>query len=144
DLPRVRRRIGPPAADVGHRRPPRGSAPGRAARPAAGRRRARPPGGARLRDRGHVQPVPLLPVLIAMPTPTPTPPTTARTPDPLPIRDDGVDLAGHLPPPAPTRAWRRFDRLVVVAFCLGLIVPGLMMAARFRPAAIENRPLLEA
>jgi hypothetical protein len=66
------------------------------------------------------------------------------TADPLPIRDDPTDdLAKHLPPPSPTRAWRRFDRLVVVAFCLGLTVPGLLIAARVRPAQIENRPLLE-
>ena len=66
------------------------------------------------------------------------------TADPLPIRDDpNADLSGHLPPPSPTAAWRRFDRLVVVVFCLGLIVPGLLMAARVRPAAIENRPLLQ-
>lgn len=65
--------------------------------------------------------------------------------DPLPIREPGPvpagDRSAHLPPASPTRVWRRFDRLVVVAFCLGLIVPGLLMVARIRPAAIENRPL---
>jgi hypothetical protein len=64
--------------------------------------------------------------------------------DPLPIRDDGApDLSGHLPPASPTRPWRLFDRLVVVAFCVGLLVPGLLLAARVRPATIENRPLLK-
>jgi hypothetical protein len=65
--------------------------------------------------------------------------------DPLPIREPAAtsDLSGHLPPPSPTPRWRLFDRLVVLVFCLGLIVPGLLMVARIRPAAIENRPLLE-
>jgi hypothetical protein len=64
--------------------------------------------------------------------------------DPLPIREPeaGTGPSAHLPPPSPTAAWRRLDRLVVVVFCLGLIVPGLLMAARIRPAQIENRPLL--
>jgi hypothetical protein len=66
--------------------------------------------------------------------------------DPLPIRPDDptVHLSGHLPPPSPGRRWRQFDRLVVVAFCLGLLVPGLLLVARIRPPAIENRPLLTA
>ena len=66
------------------------------------------------------------------------------TPDPLPIRDDAPSLSGHLPPPSPTRRWRLFDRLVVVVFCLGLVVPALLLTARIRPPAIENRPLLKA
>jgi alginate O-acetyltransferase complex protein AlgJ len=53
-------------------------------------------------------------------------------------------LSAHLPPPSPTRRWRQLDRLVVVVFCLGLIVPVLLSAAGLRPAAIENRPLLTA
>lgn len=66
--------------------------------------------------------------------------------DPLPIRPDDPTshLSGHLPPPSPGRRWRLFDRLVVVMFCVGLVVPALLMAARIRPAAIENRPLLKA
>jgi hypothetical protein len=66
------------------------------------------------------------------------------TAHPLPIRDDAPDLSGHLPPPSPTRRWRLFDRLVVVVFCLGLVVPALLLVARIRPPAIENRPLLKA
>lgn len=68
------------------------------------------------------------------------------TDDPLPIRPDHptAHLSGHLPPPSPGRRWRMLDRLVIVAFCVGLIVPALLMAARIRPAAIENRPLLKA
>ena len=68
------------------------------------------------------------------------------TDDPLPIRTDDptAHLSGHLPPPSPGRRWRMLDRLVVVVFCVGLIVPALLMAARIRPAAIENRPLLKA
>jgi hypothetical protein len=70
------------------------------------------------------------------------------TSDPLPIRDDqqsdqNADLSAHLPPPSPTARWRQLDRLIVVVFCLGLVVPALLMVARIRPAAIENRPLLE-
>jgi hypothetical protein len=66
--------------------------------------------------------------------------------DPLPIPPDepGADLSGHLPPASPTSRWRQLDRLVVVLFCLGLLVPGVLMAARVRPPAIENRPLLNA
>jgi hypothetical protein len=66
--------------------------------------------------------------------------------DPLPIRPDDptVHLSGHLPPPSPRRRWRQLDRLVVVVFCLGLLVPGLLLVARIRPPAIENRPLLTA
>jgi SGNH hydrolase-like domain, acetyltransferase AlgX len=66
--------------------------------------------------------------------------------DPLPIRPDDptVHLSGHLPPPSSGRRWRQFDRLVVVVFCLGLLVPGLLLVARIRPPAIENRPLLTA
>lgn len=67
------------------------------------------------------------------------------TDDPLPIREPAppLDRSAHLPPPSPAGRWRLLDRLVVVVFCLGLIVPGLLMVARIRPAAIENRPLLE-
>ncbi|HEX2755444.1 MAG TPA: hypothetical protein VHM48_08275 [Candidatus Limnocylindrales bacterium] len=66
--------------------------------------------------------------------------------DPLPIRADDptAHLSGHLPPPSPGRRWRQFDRLVVVVFCAGLLVPALLMAVRIRPAAIENRALLTA
>lgn len=65
--------------------------------------------------------------------------------DPLPIRDTdpSANLSGHLPPPSPSARWRLLDRLVVVLFCLGLLVPAALMVARIRPAAIENRPLLE-
>ena len=65
--------------------------------------------------------------------------------DPLPIRPDepGDDLSAHLPPRNPIGRWRQLDRLVVVVFCLGLLVPGILMAARIRPPAIENRPLLK-
>ena len=67
------------------------------------------------------------------------------TDDPLPIRDDPADrLSAHLPVASPGRRWRQLDRLVVVVFCVGLIVPALLMVARVRPAAIENRPLLKA
>ena len=58
------------------------------------------------------------------------------TADPLPIRDDAPDLSGHLPPPSPTPRWRLFDRLVVVVFCLGLVVPALLLVARIRPPTI--------
>ena len=66
--------------------------------------------------------------------------------DPLPIQPDDptVHLSGHLPPPSPGRRWRQLDRLVVVVFCVGLLVPGVLLAARVRPPAIENRPLLVA
>jgi hypothetical protein len=66
--------------------------------------------------------------------------------DPLPIRPDDrrSHLSGHLPPASPGRHWRLFDRVVVVVFCVGLAIPALLMAARIRPAAIENRPLLKA
>ena len=49
----------------------------------------------------------------------------------------------HLPDPAPDRRWRLLDRLVVVVFCLGLVVPGALLAAGRRSAEIENRPLLK-
>lgn len=69
------------------------------------------------------------------------PATTADRPAPDgPVRD----LAGHLPPPSPSRRWRQLDRLVVVVFCFGLVVPLLLAAAGKRPATIENRPLLTA
>ena len=49
----------------------------------------------------------------------------------------------HLPAPAPERGWRLVDRLVVIVFCLGLIVPAGLLVAGKRSAEIENRPLLE-
>jgi hypothetical protein len=51
--------------------------------------------------------------------------------------------SSHLPDPAPDARWRLIDRLVVVVFCLGLVVPGLLLAAGRRSAEIENRPLLK-
>lgn len=60
-------------------------------------------------------------------------------PDPEPR-----DPIGHLPPPSPTRRWRQADRLVVLIFCVGLAVPGVLLVAGVRPSLIENRPLLNA
>lgn len=54
------------------------------------------------------------------------------------------DPIGHLPPPSPTRRWRQADRLVVLIFCAGLAVPGMLLVAGIRPSLIENRPLLTA
>jgi hypothetical protein len=63
--------------------------------------------------------------------------------DPLPIPPDALNahLSRHLPPPDPAPRWRMFDRLVVVVFCLGLLVPGVLLAAGRRSSEIENRPL---
>jgi hypothetical protein len=52
--------------------------------------------------------------------------------------------SAHLPAGPATRGWRRFDRLVLAAFVVGLLLPGLVLATGRRPAAIENRPLLTA
>src|SRR6266853_4311321 len=51
------------------------------------------------------------------------------------------DPSAHLPGGAPTQAWRLLDRLVLVGAALVLVVPALMLAAGFKPAMIENRPL---
>ncbi|HTK44249.1 MAG TPA: hypothetical protein VL749_02705 [Patescibacteria group bacterium] len=46
----------------------------------------------------------------------------------------------HLPPGPPPGPWRTLDRLVVAAFALALVVPGIMLALRVHVAQIENRP----
>jgi len=61
----------------------------------------------------------------------------------IPPAPSDIHLSRHLPDPAPERRWRLVDRLVVVVFCLGLVVPGLLLAAGKRSAEIENRPLLK-
>jgi hypothetical protein len=65
------------------------------------------------------------------------------TDDPLPIPPDdpNAHLSAHLPPASPGRRWRQLDRLVVVVFCLGLLVPGALLAVGRHSAEIENRPL---
>lgn len=62
----------------------------------------------------------------------------------IPLADPATHLTGHVPRPAPERPWRVIDRLVVVVFCLGLVVPGALLAVGKRSAEIENRPLLKA
>ena len=54
-----------------------------------------------------------------------------------PLSDD----SGHLPVAGPDRGWRRFDRLVIAAFVVGLTIPAVAFLVGLRPAAIENRPL---
>ncbi|MFL5777765.1 MAG: alginate O-acetyltransferase AlgX-related protein, partial [Chloroflexota bacterium] len=61
----------------------------------------------------------------------------------IPLADPDTHLTGHLPAPARERSWRLIDRLVVVAFCLGLVLPAALLAAGKRSAEIENRPLLK-
>ena len=45
----------------------------------------------------------------------------------------------HLPSGAPPGPWRRLDRLVVLAFALAIVVPGVLLAARVHAAEVENR-----
>jgi hypothetical protein len=45
----------------------------------------------------------------------------------------------HLPPGPPPGPWRRFDRLVVLAFALAIVLPGVLLAARVHTARVENR-----
>jgi hypothetical protein len=71
-------------------------------------------------------------------TATPPPPAdadaqVAPTPDP--------DSA-HLPKPSPKGIWETIDKLVIVVFVLGLMVPSAILFAGFRPKPIENRPLI--
>lgn len=71
------------------------------------------------------------------------PPVSAADPGPAstmaPAPSTQID---HLPAPAADRRWRLLDRLVVVVFCLGLVVPGALLAIGRRSAEIENRRLL--
>ncbi len=59
----------------------------------------------------------------------------------LPFAPERSAATAHLPQGAPTRAWRRFDRVVLVATLLGLLVPWALLLAGLRPHPIENRPL---
>lgn len=45
----------------------------------------------------------------------------------------------HLPPGPPPGPWRLLDRLVVVAFALVLVIPGILLAVGVRAAQVENR-----
>ena len=44
-------------------------------------------------------------------------------------------------PKEPRGAWLVFDRLVVVAFAVALVLPAILLVARVQVAQIENRPL---
>lgn len=46
----------------------------------------------------------------------------------------------HLPPGPPPGPWRLIDRLVVVAFAVALVVPGVLLVAGRHAAQVENRP----
>ena len=76
-------------------------------------------------------------------SPTDLPPVSAADSEPASATTPTPGLTAHLPEPAPGRRWRLLDRLVVVVFCLGLVVPGLLLALGRRSAEIENRPLLQ-
>jgi len=64
--------------------------------------------------------------------------------DPAPFAPEASAASAHLPPGPASRGWRRFDRLVLAGFVIGLMLPGLVLATGRKPAAIENRPLLTA
>jgi hypothetical protein len=72
---------------------------------------------------------------------TDLPPVSAADSEPASAATPTPGLTAHLPEPAQDRRWRLLDRLVVVGFCLGLVVPGLLLAVGRRSAEIENRPL---
>ncbi len=61
--------------------------------------------------------------------PEPVPPSVVDPDDP------------HLPVGAPTRTWRRVDRVTTLAFILLLVIPSLAMLAGVRSKPIENRRL---
>lgn len=74
-------------------------------------------------------------------------PTVEPTPDPgaesgaEPFATEAGAASAHLPGGPASRRWRTLDRLVVVAFVAGLLVPGALLLSGRRPAEIENRPL---
>jgi hypothetical protein len=45
----------------------------------------------------------------------------------------------HLPSGPPPGPWRRFDRLVVLAFALAITLPGVLLVARVHTTQVENR-----
>src|SRR5439155_8732057 len=84
----------------------------------------------------HLQPLPVLPVLM------PGPQATRAQSQPLPFAPERSSASEHLPEGPPSRAWRRFDRLVLGVTLAGVILPSLLLLAGVRPHPIENRPLL--
>lgn len=72
-----------------------------------------------------------------MTEPGATPSDAAASPD-----GPGNRLGDHLPTASTGRLWRRLDRLIVVVFCIGLLVPAVLLGAGVRPRLIENRPLV--
>ena len=72
---------------------------------------------------------------------TDLPPVSAADSEPASAATPTPGLTAHLPEPARDRRWRLLDRLIVVVFCLGLLVPGALLAIGRRSAEIENRPL---
>jgi acetyltransferase AlgX (SGNH hydrolase-like protein) len=65
-------------------------------------------------------------------------------PTPEPFASEAGAASAHLPVGPAGRAWRLLDRVVVAGFVVALLVPGGLLLAGRRPAAIENRPLLRA
>jgi hypothetical protein len=68
-------------------------------------------------------------------------PTASLQPDPF--ATEAAAATAHLPPGHADRRWQVFDRLVIAAFVIGLLVPALTLAIGLRSRPIENRPLLE-
>jgi acetyltransferase AlgX (SGNH hydrolase-like protein) len=60
----------------------------------------------------------------------------------LPFAPERSAASAHLPEGAPSRAWRRLDRLVLAVTLAGLLLPGSLLAVGIHDRPIENRPLV--
>lgn len=60
----------------------------------------------------------------------------------LPFAPERSAASAHLPEGPASPAWRRLDRLILAVTLVGLLAPGLLLAAGFHDRPIENRPLV--
>jgi hypothetical protein len=60
----------------------------------------------------------------------------------LPFAPERSAASSHLPTGPASRAWRRFDRLVIAVTLAGLCLPWAFLLGGLRPKPIENRPLV--
>jgi hypothetical protein len=64
----------------------------------------------------------------------------STNPATLPFATEAGAADSHLPPGPPPGPWRLLDRLVILAFAVALVVPGVLLVAGVHVAQVENRP----